>query len=70
MSQPRTPTPISDLLRSTIARSGKPLMAIERETGVSRGSIMRFLRRRQFLRLDMADRLAQHFGLVLVKKDR
>jgi plasmid maintenance system antidote protein VapI len=70
MSKPRTPTPISDLLRSTIARSGKPLMVIERETGVSRGSIMRFVRRRQFLRLDMADRLAKHFGLVLLKKDR
>lgn len=45
-------------------------MVLERETGVSRGSIMRFLRRRQFLRLDMADRLARHFGLVLVRKDR
>jgi len=70
MSQTKELSAISDLLRSTIARSGKPLMVIERETGVSRGSIMRFLRRRQFLRLDMADRLAQHFGLVLVKKDR
>ena len=70
MSQLNTPTPISDLLRRTIARSGKPLMVLERETGVSRGSIMRFLDRRQFLRLDMADRLAKHFGLVLVKKDR
>jgi antitoxin component HigA of HigAB toxin-antitoxin module len=70
MSQSKEPTPISELLRSTIARSGKPLMVIERETGVSRGSIMRFLRRRQFLRLDMADTLAKYFGLVLVKKDR
>jgi len=70
MSQTRKPTPISDLLRSTIARSGEPLMVLERATGVSRGSIMRFLRRRQFLRLDMADRLARHFGLVLVRKDR
>jgi plasmid maintenance system antidote protein VapI len=71
MSKRKAPTAISDLLRQTIAQSGKTLMAIERETGVTRGSIMRFLRRRQFLRLDMADRLAEHFGLELVvKKNR
>jgi hypothetical protein len=70
MPQTRTPAPISDLLRDTVARSGEPLMVLERKTGVSRGSIMRFLRRRQFLRLDMADRLAKHYGLVLVRKDR
>jgi len=71
MSKRKAPTAISDLLRQTIAQSGKTLMAIERETGVTRGSIMRFLRRRQFLRLDMADRLAEHFGLeLIVKKNR
>ena len=70
MSQLKKPTPISDLLRRTVSQSGIPLMVLERETGVSRGSIMRFLDRRQFLRLDMADRLAEHFGLVLVKKGR
>ena len=42
--------------------------ALERETGVTRASIMRFVKGTQFLRLDMADRLAAHFGLELRAK--
>jgi plasmid maintenance system antidote protein VapI len=40
---------------------------IEREAGVQRASVMRFLRGEQSLRLDVADRLAAYFGLKLVK---
>jgi plasmid maintenance system antidote protein VapI len=57
------------LLRRTIAAAieGKRInyKALERETGVTRASIMRFVRGSQYLRLDMADRLAGYFGLEL-----
>jgi hypothetical protein len=59
--------PISDLLRKTIQSSGIPLLVIERETGVKRQSIMRFLRGERSLRLDIADLLAEYFELKLVK---
>lgn len=57
--------PISDALRRSILESGLPFIALERETGVARASIMRFARGSQSLRLDMADRLAAYFGLSL-----
>jgi plasmid maintenance system antidote protein VapI len=65
MSAGEETAPISDLLRRTIAESGIPLQRLERETGVTRASIMRFVRGTQSLRLDMADRLAAYFGLEL-----
>jgi len=40
-------------------------VALERETGVKRASIMRFLRGETSLRLDLADKLAEFFGLEL-----
>ncbi len=60
--------PVSDLLRRTIAKSGVPYLVLQRETGVVRTSIMRFVEGRQYLRLDAADRLAAYFGLELVRK--
>jgi plasmid maintenance system antidote protein VapI len=72
MSGSRQPTPISDLLRQTIAQAVKEgrtsYKALERETEVTRASIMRFVRKSQSLRLDMADRLAAYFGLELRPK--
>jgi plasmid maintenance system antidote protein VapI len=72
MSNADQPTPISELLRRTIAEaveSGRTnYKALERETGVTRASIMRFVRGTQSLRLDMADRLAAYFGLELLRK--
>ena len=59
--------PISDLLRRTIVESGISYNALQKETGVTRASIMRFVRGDQYLRLDMADRLAAYFGLELRK---
>jgi plasmid maintenance system antidote protein VapI len=59
-------SPISDTLRRAIVESGVSYNAIQRETGVTRASIMRFVEGRQSLRLDLADRLATHFRLVLV----
>jgi plasmid maintenance system antidote protein VapI len=68
------PAPISDLLRRIIAQaveSGRTnYKALERETGVTRASIMRFVRGTQSLHLGMADRLAAYFGLELRPKRR
>jgi plasmid maintenance system antidote protein VapI len=69
MSGNNQPAPLSDLLRQTIAQAVEAgrtnYKALERETGVTRASIMRFARGSQSLRLDMADRLAAYFGLAL-----
>jgi plasmid maintenance system antidote protein VapI len=74
MSMGNRPAPISDLLRRTVAEAVTAKRAtykgLERETGVTRASIMRFARGGQFLRLDMADRLAAYFGLELSRKGK
>ena len=59
---------MSDVLRQTILESDTPLLVLERETGVQRASIRRFLRQERSLHLDVADKLAVHFGLVLVQQ--
>ena len=59
---------MTDVLRKALADSGKALIALERETGIQRGSLSRFLRGNQSLRLDVADKLAAHFGLELRPK--
>ncbi len=66
----RSEQPVSDLLRRTIAESGIPYLVLERETGVVRTSIMRFVEGRQYLRLDAVDRLSKYFGLKLVRNKR
>jgi plasmid maintenance system antidote protein VapI len=72
MSKPTTP--ITDLLLRTIrdaVEAGQTnYKALQRETGLTRGSIMRFVAGKQSLRLDMADRLAVRFGLELRVKRR
>jgi plasmid maintenance system antidote protein VapI len=64
----KQPAPITDLLRETIIASKLPMKALERETGVQRLSIARFVEGRQSLRLDVADKLAAYFGLELRTK--
>jgi hypothetical protein len=68
------PGPISDLLRRTIrdaVEAGRTnYKALERETGVTRASIMRFVRGSQSLHLGIADRLAAYFGLELRPKGK
>lgn len=56
---------ISDVLRRAILDSGLPLLRIANETGVQRASLSRFVRGKNSLRLDMADKLATYFGLKL-----
>jgi hypothetical protein len=65
MAKKRT---ISDALKHAIFQSRMAHIALERETGVQRGSIMRFLRGEQSIRLDLADKLAGYFGLELRPK--
>ena len=67
MNERQREVSVSDVLRRTIVESGVSYNALQRETGVSRASIMRFVEGRQSLRLDMADRLAAYFGLALQK---
>ena len=64
------PSPITDLLKRTIVESRVPYLTLERETGVDRSSIQRFIDGRQSLRLDKADRLAAYFGLSLQTQKR
>jgi plasmid maintenance system antidote protein VapI len=68
MNAGRSKSPISDLLRRTIAESGIAYYSLEREIGVKRSSILRFVRGEQSIQLDLADRLAAYFGLKLVKR--
>ena len=61
---------ITAALRRAICESGMSFKALERETGVLRQSLMKFVRGEQSLRLDLADRLAAYFGLELRVKRR
>lgn len=58
---------MSDMLRAAILDSEMNLAAIERETGIDRSSLSRFLAGKRSMRLDMADRLAHYFGIALTK---
>jgi transcriptional regulator with XRE-family HTH domain len=59
---------ISKVLRRAIAESGLSFKKLEQETGVLRQSLMKFARGEQSLRLDMAEKLADYFGLELVQR--
>lgn len=67
MSNAKNNAPISETLRRAIVKSGVPLLVLERETGVPRTSVRRFVAGKH-LRTDMADRLAVFFGLHLTKR--
>jgi plasmid maintenance system antidote protein VapI len=61
----RIEQPITEALKNTIEASGMSIKALQRETGVTRQSIMHFMRGTRTLRLDIADKLASYFGLDL-----
>ena len=50
-----------------IVDSGLPFLTLEQATGVKRQSLMKFMAGEQSMRLDIADKLAAHFGLELTK---
>jgi plasmid maintenance system antidote protein VapI len=58
-------SPMSEPLRRAIVESGIPFLKVEKETGVQRACISRFVAGKRSLRLDVADKLAAYFGLVL-----
>jgi plasmid maintenance system antidote protein VapI len=62
------PATMSAVLKQAIAEAELSYAKLERETGVQRASIMRFMRDETSLRLDKADRLAIYFGLELRAK--
>lgn len=63
-------TSVSETLRKTIEDSGLSLLEIERQTGVSNAIINRFIHGKRGLNLSSVDRLAEFFGLELVKRRR
>jgi plasmid maintenance system antidote protein VapI len=65
-----TESPITDVLRRAILDSGLPLLRISRETGVQRASLSRFVRGKNSLRLDVADKLAKYFELRLMTTEQ
>ena len=58
---------MTELLRKALADADS-LRAVERATGVKRQSLMKFIRGEQSIRLDLADKLAAHFGLIVTKE--
>jgi len=59
---PKRHKTMTELLRAALAEA-ESIRGVERATGVKNPSMVRFLRGDQSLRLDMADRLAAHFGI-------
>ena len=57
--------PITKALQDAINASGMSIKALEREAGVSRQSMMHFMRGTRTLRLDIADKLAAYFKLTV-----
>ena len=66
--KPAKPT-ITELLRESLTEADS-LSAVARATGVQKASLIRFVSRRQSLRLDMADKLAAHFEIEVRRKRR
>ena len=60
---------MTELLHDALSEAGS-LRAVERATGVKRQTMMKFLRHEQSFRLDMADRLAAHFKIESIRKDK
>ncbi|HOD52570.1 MAG TPA: helix-turn-helix transcriptional regulator [Candidatus Hydrogenedentes bacterium] len=60
---------MSEMLREAL-EAAPSLRAVERATGVKRQSLAKFMRQEQSLRLDMADRVAEYFGIVCMKKEK
>lgn len=66
----RRNTTISEALQEAMGKSDESLVDIERATGISNTVLGRFVRGERTLTLPTADKLARHFGLELVKRER
>lgn len=69
MSKRKKPPTMTDVIRQAIVDSKIPLLRLSNETGVARASLIRFLRNETSIRLDVADKLAEYYGLELTKRD-
>ncbi len=58
---------MTELLRAAL-KEAESFLGVERATGVKRQSLMKFARGEQSLRLDLADKLAEHFGIEVRRK--
>jgi plasmid maintenance system antidote protein VapI len=58
----KEPKTMTELLRQAL-REAESLNAIQKATGVKRQSMAKFMREEQTMRLDLAERLAEYFGL-------
>jgi plasmid maintenance system antidote protein VapI len=58
-------TPLTTVLRKAIADCGLSFKRLEKETGVTRQTLMGFVRGERTIYLDIADKLASYFGLAL-----
>jgi transcriptional regulator with XRE-family HTH domain len=67
MSKQKRKSTLTEALRNAIQQSGLTQYRLAADTGVPAGSIMRFTRGDQSIRLDKADLLADHLGLYLVR---
>lgn len=64
----QAPTSMTDVLKKAIADSGLSYKRLEQEIGVTRQSLMGFMKGHRTLRLDIAEKIADYFGLALVKR--
>lgn len=60
---------LTQLLRDALVEA-ESFRAVEMATGVKRQSLMKFARGEQSLRLDIADKLADHFGIESVRRSQ
>jgi plasmid maintenance system antidote protein VapI len=68
----KKPMTMSETLRKSVMtdfENGESFRAIERDSGVLRQSLMKFVRGETSLRLDIADTLAEYYGLELKPVD-
>ena len=60
---------MTELLREALMRA-ESLNAVEKATGLKRQALAKFMRGEQSLRLDLADKLAAHFGIDCTRGGR
>lgn len=60
---------MTDLLRQAMAEVDS-IRGVARATGLDHASLLRFVSGEQSLRLDKADKLAEHFGIECRKTSR
>ena len=65
----RRKTTMTKLLREGL-REAETLSAVERATGLKRQALAKFMRGEQSLRLDLADKLADYFGIESRQRKR